>query len=349
MYTLVSTIIKKTINQQLKVNPFLPNVIILNVDSSQSNQLTDTLKKEITSFIIDYYLKNDKTIKYEDIDIQPFFMFSQKSNEKGEFVLTAEQIATLKSYINFLAKKVEVEVNRTKEEVNRDIDRLNTWVTIWIGFIGLIGIFIPIILNIDVSKNVSEAVKSAKTAKEKSDEANNKASKAIEIIESRQDSIDKIDSIESKVKDIETLSNKANASAEKANQESQTAIKETKLVKKNLSLIMALDSLKEFDANIIIQLQDEKRVPYLRGILEKIKNELDNHIDNYNNTLILNWLRQFATDLQTISLYKFIDRMLTESLNDLAKVITEFLKIRTEEKYQNIITRLNELLKEIEE
>jgi len=344
----VSTIIKKSINQQLDVNPFLPNVILLNSDSSESKQLSDTLKAEITSFIIDYYLNSEKKNNYENIDFQPYFMFSQKPNKIGQFVLTTEQMANLKSYVNFIVKKVEVEVDRTKEEVNRDIDRLNTWVTIWIGFIGLIGIFIPIILNIDVSKNISEAIKSAKIAKEKSEEANNKANEAISIIASKQESIDKIENIESKVSDVEALSNDAISKAEKAKEKSMTAIQETKLVKNNLSLIMALGTLKEFDANVIIQLHEEKRIPFLRGILYKIKNEINNHINNSENKLLLNWLSQFAANLQTISLYKFIDRDLTESLNDLAILISKFIKDNTEEKYLNIITKLDSLLNEIE-
>jgi hypothetical protein len=65
--------------------------------------------------------------------------------------------------LNFLTKQVETEVNRSKEEIDRDIDRLNYWVTIWVGIIGFLGIFIPVIINIDISNNI-------RTAKDKADD-----------------------------------------------------------------------------------------------------------------------------------------------------------------------------------
>ncbi len=345
----VSTIIKKSINQQLETNPFLPDVVLINVDSVQNKQLTDSLKQKITSFLTNYYLNKNKKIDFDNLDFEPFFFFPQKPSNNGEYLLTSDQIEALNGHIKYLAKKVELEVNRTKEEVGRDIDRLNTWVTIWIGFIGLIGIFIPIILQIDVSKNASEALKRANVAEEKSTEAKNKATDAISLLKSKEESINKIENIEQKVQHIETISNNASTEADKAKKDSEAALKETKEIKSNLALIIAINSLKEYNPKVLIHIANENRIPFLKRILEKILNVLQENGIHYNNPMLKNWLRQFSENIQSISLFKFIDRNITRELNDFAILIEDSLDDFNNDKYKNIIRSLEELITEIEQ
>jgi len=307
----VSTIIKKSINQQLETNPFLPDVVLINVDSVQNKQLTDSLKQKITSFLTNYYLSKNKKIDFDNLNFEPFFIFPQKPNNNGQYLLTSDQISALNSHIKYLAKKVELEVNRTKEEVGRDIDRLNTWVTIWIGFIGFIGIFIPIILNIDVREIAKEALTRANKATEES--------------------------------------NNASTKADKAKNDSEKALKETQKVKGNLALIIAFNSLNEFKPEVLIHIANENRMLFLKKILRKILNVLLENGRHYNNPMLKNWLRQVSVDIQRISFFTLIDRNITKKLNDFSILVMESLDDFNNDKYDNIISSLKELINEIEQ
>ena len=86
------------------------------------------------------------------------------------------------------AYKANKEIDKAKEEIGRDIDRLNMWVSIWIGVIGFLGIFVPIIINVDTTKN-------AEFAKEKSELALSNATEAITKINDAKPKIDKIENI----------------------------------------------------------------------------------------------------------------------------------------------------------
>src|SRR5690606_11082073 len=252
----VSEIIANIIKEQSNKDLLLPKIVFINVDSLAKKDLDEKLITKITDLLTTKYLADDKT-QFKDIDLKPYFVLP-KADKQGNYVLTETQLNELKNHIEFLAKQVDLEVDRTKEEVGKDIDRLNMWVTIWIGVIGFLGIFIPIIINIDTAKNAERAI-------EKSNEAETKSNDAIGKINAAQNKIDKIEGIEikvneaenkidgivSKVNEAETKSNHIEKKASEASEKAENALNESKETKNVLTVMSAIGSLKDIDAKTL--------------------------------------------------------------------------------------------------
>ncbi len=164
-----SEIIANVIQEQSKKDLLLPKIVFINIDSSVKKEIDKKLTEQISDLLTKKYLNDDKT-EFKDINLKPFFVLP-KTNKQGNYVLSEMQLNELKNHIDFLVKQVDIEVDRTKEEVGRDIDRLNMWVTIWIGVIGFLGIFIPLIINIDTAKSAERAIEKSNEAEIKSNEA----------------------------------------------------------------------------------------------------------------------------------------------------------------------------------
>ena len=68
-----------------------------------------------------------------------------------------------------------------KEEVDRDINRLNTWVTLWVALIGFLGIFFPLFVNYETKSVAEKALKNANHAKARTENVLANIKKAEEI------------------------------------------------------------------------------------------------------------------------------------------------------------------------
>ena len=235
----VSQIIHNVLHEQSKREMMLPQMVFLNTDSSNQKELNEKLIEQITTILTQKYLSNDTT-KFSDIELKPFYVLPSKPNKNGSYTLTENQLNELKGHLDFLTKQVDVEVDKAKEEIGRDIDRLNLWVTIWIGVIGFLGIIIPIIINIDTAK-------SAEKATDKSDLAFSKADAAITKITNAQPKIDKIDGIEGRITTAEGkiggIEDKAIAAEGKANEADKKA-NAAKSKSDALHLVYAIDKLR---------------------------------------------------------------------------------------------------------
>ena len=332
----VTDIIKTTIEHEAQKGELMPELVFINADSSRKQELTDSLISQITNVLTEKYLHN-RELSVDDIALKPFFILPNKPDSSGNYILTENQLDELKAHIDFFTKRVEIEVDRTKEEVGRDIDRLNTWVSIWIGVIGFLGIFIPIVLNIDVSKRASEAKEEAGKAKADSEQAAKEAKEALEKIIGAQPQIDKIDSLEEKVKE-------AVKKSDTAHQKAETAISDTIEVKRNLSVILAINRLKEFSPQTLIQLNKDNVLPYYIGMLKAILTELKDNAEHFDNELMKNWLGQVAINNQNISLYRFINPEQTRLLNEYAELITNSLDNYDQQQFNQIVTGLENLI-----
>src|SRR5690606_5145259 len=242
----VSEIIANIIKEQSNKDLLLPKIVFINVDSLAKKDLDEKLITKITDLLTTKYLADDKT-QFKDIDLKPYFVLP-KADKQGNYVLTESQLTELKNHIEFLTKQVDLEVDRTKEEVGKDIDRLNMWVTIWIGVIGFLGIFIPIIINIDTAK-------SAEKATEKSDEAFKKADEAVTKINTAQSKIDKIETkvsdAENKISDIVSKTDDAKKNTTEASEKAENALSKTKETENVLTAMSAIGNLKDIDTNTL--------------------------------------------------------------------------------------------------
>ena len=110
----VSEIITNIIQEQAKKDLLLPKFVFINADSSSTKELDNKLIKQIADLLTSKYLADDRT-KLNDIELKPFFVLP-KSDKKGNYILSETQLNELKYHIDFLAKQVDLEVDKTKEE-----------------------------------------------------------------------------------------------------------------------------------------------------------------------------------------------------------------------------------------
>lgn len=317
----VTEIISNIVQEKAKNDLLLPKIVFINVDSTKKNELDKKLTEQIADILTTKYLADDKT-KFKDIDLKPFFIFP-KANKQGNYVLTETQLNELKNHIEFLAKQVDLEVDRAKEEIGKDIDRLNMWVTIWIGVIGFLGIFIPIIINIDTAKSVERAI-------EKSNEAQTKSIEAIGKIDAAQTKIDTIEGIEKKVNDAETKlndivtkSDEAKKNATKASEKAESALNKTKETENVLTAMSAIGNLKDIDTNTLQYISNP--IEAIIKTLHSIHSGLSNCNNQTDNTIVKDCLRQLGVKLQLLTFFKFMKREQTDLINAFSKSISDKL------------------------
>lgn len=97
----------------------------------------DTFKKESQEQIT--RLENSKTnlIQLEDVE-----------KDSLNYNFKAKDIEKINNNLNALASEIYQERNKAEAIIDKDIDRLNLYMALGIGFIALLGIFIPILVNV---------------------------------------------------------------------------------------------------------------------------------------------------------------------------------------------------------
>lgn len=67
---------------------------------------------------------------------------------KQQILIDPREIEKINNHINALTQSVQKESNRAESIIEKDLDRLNLYMAIGIGFMTLLGIFIPILINV---------------------------------------------------------------------------------------------------------------------------------------------------------------------------------------------------------
>lgn len=340
----VSDIVRTTIKEQAEKGMLLPKIVFIGANSSQEKQLSDSLINHLSSLLIEKYLKNE-SIPFKSINIQPFNVLTNKLDKNGNYLLSEEQLNELQSHIDFLTKQLDIEVDKVKEEVGRDIDRLNIWVSIWIGVIGFLGIFVPIVINLEVSKKASEASK-------KSDEAKAESEKAFKVINDNKEEIEKITGLEKTIlvlkgdiKSIEKQSEDAETHSKTALKAAETSLDESTKTKFALSVVFAINNLHNLDPETLLQIRGrDNKLQSLVNILSLLHTELTNSINYFDSDLIKNCLLQLSMRIQNISYYKFINPEQTHLLNQFAEQVSNALDNYDQQHYEHTVLELHNLI-----
>ena len=74
-------------------------------------------------------------------------------------VINKEEIKEINSNLNLLAEEIFNERNRAESIIDKDIDRLNLYMAVGIGFMTLFGIFVPILVNLLSVNDLREKLK----------------------------------------------------------------------------------------------------------------------------------------------------------------------------------------------
>jgi hypothetical protein len=308
----VSAIISRVLKEQSEKKLLLPQIVFVSADTTDAKDINNKLIENLTVFLTNKYLSNEDHSK--NALIEPFFVLPNKPDKRGNYLLTEPQLIDLKNHLEFLVKQVDSQVSNTKEEVGRDIDRLNLWVSIWIGVIGFLGIFIPVIINIDTSRSAQNA--------------NEQSMSAIAAIGKAKPDIDKIPGIEEKISKAEKTLGSIESKSESADKKATASeIRANNAERKSnaLYLVYSVGKLSSFQTEIAL-LPNDKVVPFLKKILESIHKNMNECSNSCEETIVKDSLRDLAIYLSKLSYFtKYIGLERTRKLDKFAGLILDTL------------------------
>lgn len=76
------------------------------------------------------------------------FQIDYKSLNKKQVVIDPVEIEKINNHIKVLTEEVQKETNRAESIIDKDLDRLNLYMAVGIGFMTLLGIFAPVLFNV---------------------------------------------------------------------------------------------------------------------------------------------------------------------------------------------------------
>lgn len=110
-------------------------------------------------------IKKQNKENYESIynkrDFGPFIIEFDSLN-RSQVVVDAKEIDKINNHIKVLSEEVFRESNRAESIIDKDIDRLNLYMAIGIGFMTILGIFVPILVNLLGAQDLREKVNEIK-------------------------------------------------------------------------------------------------------------------------------------------------------------------------------------------
>lgn len=343
----VSQTIINTINEQANHNLLLPEIVFINADTIAKKQLTESFKTEIVSVLSKKYLTNEK-INPKEITFQPFFVFPESADSSGNYKLTKSQLEDLKNHIVFLTNQVDKAVTQTKDEINKEIDRINTWVSIWIGVLSIFGTIIPLFYNYKNNEDLKKIKEEAGEAKDKSEKAHN-------LIETHREDLAKVKEVSKDLATIKTDFDGFKNEVETAKVSSTEAlgvannanVKATK-VEKLISTLNDVSKIKDLDASFL--LYNDRPFETLKSYLTEIYTNLSNCSDLCNDPIIKDVLRQLSLRIHLLSISGFIKNpRIFELLNQFALNLSNRIgQPFTVETYNEAIGLLNVLNENLE-
>lgn len=84
------------------------------------------------------------------------FQVNSKTKSDSTVVISSDELEKIGTYVNSLADEVKMESNRAESIIDKDIDRLNLYMAVGIGFMTLLGIFVPILVNMNTGQDLRD-------------------------------------------------------------------------------------------------------------------------------------------------------------------------------------------------
>ncbi|MFY8186802.1 MAG: hypothetical protein ACOVLC_02470 [Flavobacterium sp.] len=72
--------ISNILNRESEARPLLPDVLVINVSTNDKKTISDSIKKEVSSFLLEKYTKKNDI--NSQIEIRPYVSFLEKSINK---------------------------------------------------------------------------------------------------------------------------------------------------------------------------------------------------------------------------------------------------------------------------
>ncbi|MDD4545208.1 MAG: hypothetical protein PHP27_05170 [Bacteroidales bacterium] len=260
-----------------------------------------------------------KKIKTNLIDIQ-------KLKQKNSIItISKDDLIEINSNINALSQEVYNERNRAESIIDKDIDRLNLYMAIGIGFMTLFGIFAPILVNILSVSDLKDKIKEMPQKKT--------IDKLTQDTQTALNNSEKITSLSENLTNVET---EYNAISEKMNTITPQI--------STISLQIAINRLFNLSPSAITDITRRGDYFLYKNLFDNIKNELIECRDNNNHSLvgenksICETLYDFSKMLndEKFQFNSFINnKRLQESYTKLADSISDLANSNTDNETEN--------------
>ena len=84
------------------------------------------------------------------------FQIDYKPLNRKQVVIDPAEIEKINNHIKVLTEEVQKESNRAESIIDKDLDRLNLYMAVGIGFMTLLGIFAPVLFNVLSTQDLKE-------------------------------------------------------------------------------------------------------------------------------------------------------------------------------------------------
>lgn len=206
---------------------------------------------------------------------------------KKQVIIEPKEIEKINNHIKSLTEAVQNEKSRTETLIDKDLSRLGTYMAVGIGFMTLLGIFVPILIN----------VLSVQDLRDKQKEIEDKADKAL-------DSSNKLDEFSIKVDSMESNTNKIT------------------LGLCNLVLQNAIARFFNISSIVLTNAVREKNYQSFINLLEAIKNAFEGCQKDTNHAILDNY--HFLNTVQDFILFLETEKFRYQSVFSTKKEVEEF-------------------------
>lgn len=317
-------IISNILTNAAKEKSLIPDIIIINKKDSSAVKLDSSLKKGLIEFLSKKYT-SDSSSSNKVFDIKPYLSTTDIKDEDK-----------IVKHIEFLSNTVKEAVEDSKRNIDTEISKVNTWVTIWIGIIGFLGIFFPLIINL---KSLDEL----KTIKAKSKEAKKNADDAKEKLDKYKPHLDSLPANMEKVGGFEKTIKEQGERIEAIDKLATVAEKKSSNTEKLLNTLNMVFKLKDIDGTFLMYNKEPLKV--LIKYLEEIHRELSDPSVDFKHPFAFDALRQLALRLYVLSPYPFISKENMTLFNSASEYITERLESGiTVDSFKEILIEFDKLI-----
>ena len=161
--------IEKTILKTVKDNFRIEGLSVLSVNISSvdtskkeiklSKKNIEKLERNIATKLSEYYKNQDSSTYNTSI---PFIIYPDDKDKQGNIIFKPIDLENIQNHIKYLTEKTDAAVKDIKDELGRDIDRLNMWTSIWIAILAIFGAFLPIYFGISTQNQTDKIFKEIK-------------------------------------------------------------------------------------------------------------------------------------------------------------------------------------------
>lgn len=277
-------------------------------------------------------LRNESKNNYHKIyrlRSQPAFKIEFDSLNRNQIVVSSKELQKINDQIEWLSNEVQLQVVRTETVIDKDLSRLGTYMAVGIGFMTILGIFIPMGMNYINFNEVKEKIRLSENT--------------LGGITTRQTDLDnRLARIEG---NIQTSESRSNALEFRLNEFSP-----------NISLLTLQNSIARFfNANNVILSNAVRSGNFQDAIalftqisvsLRQFQNTTNGDIRNTNFIMAIRDFIRFL-ELSEIQLHPaFSDRTMVDALRELALALRDLIadpvnEATADERFQNVSERID--------